>query len=282
MFAAGTLDGKTFGFLKTSYRVSMLDRVIEERHSNNRRDDTGSAHDTDEETCTPDSDEFERRIKALYCNEEYMRAVREEIERSNCVNEILDAPEYEYDESYPCAVLDHRADVERCSEGCATNQYRYLACKYLGEEAVEIFRECGLPEYAESGCRYNDKGYCGAEPFGASNLPTIFEECFEENDMNASICSDECKEALEFMIDDQGCCTNTYFLIPLGVFHNDVGIVTLSEELFSACGLEIPEVCERFPPPEEFLECARDGDVDVSSTIICSIVLVMVSLFDVL
>ena len=80
--------------------------------------------------------------------------------------------------------------------------------------------------------------------------------------MNASICSDECKEALEYMKEDQGCCTNTYFLIPLGVFHNDVGIVTLSEELFSACEIEIPGACKRFPPPEEFLECAHDSDVD--------------------
>ena len=291
MFAEGTLDSRTFGFPK-------LDRVVEGRHGNYRREDGGSAHnatDSDGEVCTPDSEEFYRRIEDLRCNEEYMRAVREEIERSYCVNEVFDPDTNGYDEdSDICVVIDERDDVNmRCSVGCATNQADYLTCKYIGEERVEVFRDCGLPEYAEVLCRYNDKGFCGAEPFGASNLPTIYEECFEENNMNASICSDECKEALEFMVDEQGCCTNTYFLIPLGVFHNDVGIVTLSKELFSACGIEIPEVCKRFPPPEEFLECARDmdddkdggvdddkdGDVDVSPTIICSIVLVMVSLF---
>ena len=113
---------------------------------------------------------------------------------------------------YPCAVLDERDDVNvRCSVECATNQYSYLACKYLGEEAVQIYRECGVPEYAEAVCRYNDRGYCVGEPFGASNLPTIYEECFKKNNMNASICSDECREALEYMKEDQGCCTNTYF-----------------------------------------------------------------------
>ena len=189
--------------------------------------------------------------------------MREEIERSNCVNEAYDSSGYEYEEPHPCAVFDERDDVNvRCSEGCATNQYSYLWCKYLGEEQVQIFSECGVPGFAEAICRYNDRGYCGAEPFRASNLPTIYEECFEKNNMNASICSDECKEALEYMKEDQGCCTNTYFLIPLGVFHNDVGIVTLSEELFSACEIEIPGACKRFPPPEEFLECAHDSNVD--------------------
>ena len=81
------------------------------------------------------------------------------------------------------------------------------------------------------------------------------------------------------MVDEQGCCTNTYFLVPLGIFNNDVGIVTLSEELFSACGIEIPEACKRFPPPEEFLECARDGDMHASISIFSSIALMMVSLF---
>ena len=127
--------------------------------------------------------------------------------------------------------------------------------------------------------------------------------------MNASICSDECKEALE---DEQGCCMNSYFAIPLGGFHNDVGLVTLSEELLSACEIEIPGTCKSFPPPEEFLECTRnsnvdddkdsdvdddkdgnvdddkDGDVDdekdatvhITPTIFCSVVLIMVSLFN--
>ena len=58
VFAAGTLDARMFGLPKTSYRALLLDRVIQERHHNIRRDDAGSAHDNDEETCTLDSEKF--------------------------------------------------------------------------------------------------------------------------------------------------------------------------------------------------------------------------------
>ena len=89
---------------------------------------------------------------------------------------------------------------------------------------------------------------------------------------------------------------NNYFLNPIGLSNNDVGLVTLSEELVSACEIEIPETCKSFPPPEEFLECAcdtdvdddkdsdntdsdvdddKDGDVHVTPTITCSVVLIM-------
>ena len=151
---------------------------------------------------------------------------------------------------------------------------------------MQIFRECGAPDNAEAVCSYNDRGYCVGESFGASNqLRTIYEECFEKNNMNASICSDECKEALEYMKDEQGCCINTYFLIPRRI---DFELLTLSDELFSACEIEIPGACKSFPPPEEFLECARDSDVDndkdvavhITPTIFCSVVLIMVSLLN--
>ena len=288
VFAAGTLDGRTFRFPKLA-----LDHLMDERHLINRREDTRSAHVEDEESCTLDSEEYIRRAEVLRCNEEYMRAVREEIERSNCVSEVFDPDTNGYDEPHDCVVTDERDDVNvRCTEGCATNQAEYLACKYLGEEAVALYLECGgMPEIAEIACTYNDKGYCGIEPFTPSNVPTIYDECFRKNNMSASNCSNECKEALEFMVDEQGCCTNIYSLFPLGYLHNDVPInseQTLSEELFSACGIEIPETCtKRFPPPEEFLACARDandknGDVHVSPTIISSILLIMVALFNAL
>ena len=62
----------------------------------------------------------------------------------------------------------------------------------------------------------------------------------------------------------------------------------LSDELFSACEIEIPGTCKSFPLPEEFLECARDSDVDndkdgdvhVTPTIFCIVVLIMVSLLN--
>ena len=133
MFAAGTLSDKTFGF----------PYLAGGRHGNYRREDTGSVHnDTLNDTCTPSSEELDNRLGALWCSEEYREAVREEIERSNCVNEAYDSSGYEYEEPHPCAVFDERDDVNvRCSEGCATNQYGYLWCKYLGEEQVQIFSQ---------------------------------------------------------------------------------------------------------------------------------------------
>ena len=198
MFAAGTLGDRMFGLPKTSYRALMLDRVIEERHHNTRRDDTGSTHDEDDETCMLDSEEFSRRVEALRCNEEYMQAVREEIERSNCVNELYDPDTNGYDdESDVCVITDERDDVNtRCSYACADNQSGYLACKYLGEEVVQLYRDCGWSEAAEAVCIYNDRGYCFAETLTASNLPTIYDECFRENNMNASICSVESAKRL--------------------------------------------------------------------------------------
>ena len=82
VFAAGTLGDKTFGFPKASHRMSMIDHVTEGR--NNRREDTGGAGEVtrkDENTCTPNSDEYDHRVEALGLeyNERYMRAVREEI-----------------------------------------------------------------------------------------------------------------------------------------------------------------------------------------------------------
>ena len=273
MFAAGTLGDMMFGF-----GFPKLDGVVGERHRKYRREDTEGAHNASFRICTK---EIEVLTEPLRCNEEYMRAVREEIESSNCVNELYHPDTDGYDESDVCVVNDERVNVTLCSDACTSNQFDYLLCKYLGEEEVRLLRECGAaPEFIEIICAYNDKGYCGREPFRASNLPTIYEECFKKNNMNASICSYECKEALEYMKEEQGCCMHIYFVIPLGLFHNDVGIVTLSEELLSACEIEIPGTCKSFPPPEKFLECAHDGDVHVSPTIFCSVVLIMVSLLN--
>ena len=72
---------------------------------------------------------------------------------------IYDFP-IKYVDLYPCTIRDGRDDVNvRCSEGCATNQFYYLQCKYIGEEQVRLFRECGAPQYAEVLCTYNDRGY---------------------------------------------------------------------------------------------------------------------------
>jgi hypothetical protein len=241
-------------------------------------------------------EEYGRRIDALLCDEEYLKAVREEIERSNCTNKFYGPdPEvfrdpvftYDYTDTHPCAVFDEVDDKKvACSEGCANNQFAYLYCKYLGEDLAQLFRECGPAEYLKDLCSYNDKGFCGAEPF--IYLPTVYNECFKANNtkFNGTIlianCSDACKEALEFLKSEEGCCTNIYFVYVLLIYNSDAGNVTLSEKLFSDCGIEIPERCETFPATEGFRECAgdrKDGDVHVSPTIFCSAILIMLSFF---
>ena len=269
VFAAGTLGDRMFGF-----GFPMLDG---ERHRNYRREDTEGAHNASFGICTR---EIEELTEPLRCNEEYMRAVCEEIERSNCVNELYHPDTDGYDESDVCVVNDERVNVALCSDACATNQFFYIPAVQISRRRASATIERMWGGAGTYCCIYNDKGYCGREPFGASNLPTIYEECFKKNNMDASICSDECKEALEYMKEEQGCCMHIYFVIPLGLSHNDVGLVTLSEELLSACEIEIPGTCKSFPPPEKFLECAHDGDVHVSPTIFCSVVLIMVSLLN--
>ena len=198
-----------------------------------------------------------------------MQAVRDEIERSNCKNEAYDVDYDYYRENHPdfCVVADEREDVDFCSEGCSSNQYSYLLCKYTGQEQMKILRECGLPEIADVVCTHNDKGFCGIEPFQAShsNLRTIYLECAEVNSTNG--CPDKCKAALQFLKDEQGCCVHVYFALNAIGFRGDYGAALASEDLFSACEIEIPELCKVFPLPEEFLHCAHgDNDKDGTDT----------------
>ena len=104
LFAADTQGGKTFGFPKTSHRVSTLDRAVGEHRNSSK------VTRQDEETCTPDSEEYIRRIEALECNEEYQRAVREDIKTSNCIN--LNYLPDDYGDTNACSVIDDRVGVK--------------------------------------------------------------------------------------------------------------------------------------------------------------------------
>ena len=73
MFTAGTLGDRMFGF-----GFPKLDSVVGEQHRNYRRGDNEGAHNASFRICTK---EIEELTEPLRCNEEYMRAVREEIER---------------------------------------------------------------------------------------------------------------------------------------------------------------------------------------------------------
>ena len=292
LFAAGTQGGKTFGFPKISHRVSTLDRVVGE-HRNSPK-----VTRQDEETCTPYSDEYIRRIEALECNEEYQRAVREHIKTSNCKLTIV-SDDDDIEDTNPCSVIDDRVGVNvNCSEECSFKQFSYFYCQYFGEDLASIDRECGVTVVGAGQCSFNDDNFCGLEvAYPSPNFRTVYNECFVESNVTDGSCSDECKEALDDFTDAHGCCVEFFFEIPF-YFILDLNSDTddqLSASLFSTCGVRVPGVCNSFSPPRNFRDCARDGDGDgndgdgdgndgdvhATPTVFLSIILIMVSLFSV-
>ena len=272
LFAAGTQGGKTFGFPKTSHRVSTLDRAVGE-HRNSPK-----VTRQDEETCMPGNEVYYRRIGALECNEEYQRAVREDIKTSNCIN-LKYLPNMN-----PCSVIDDRVGVNVCSEECNEKQFGYFYCKYLGEELANIGRECGETVVGAGNCSFNSKTFCRLEITSpSSNFRTVYDKCFVESNVNNGSCSDECKEALDDFTDAHGCCVTFYFAFTFSdiLDMNSDTDEKLSASLFSTCGVVVPGVCNSFSPPESFRDCAHDGDVHATPTVFLSIILIMVSLFSV-
>ena len=73
-------------------------------------------------------------------------------------------------------------------------------------------------------------------------------------------CSDECMKAVTNNTNNReelGCCV-AYWRGGVGGSGDEGPTV---EEIFSACGVEIPSACSSFSPPSEFLDCARDPGV---------------------
>ena len=271
-------------FSERIHRFSMLDVLIRGRHHNDRREDIGASREVTrkgEETCTPSSDEYSTRLEALLCNEDYLRGVREEIERSNCTNEI-----YRHNEHlFPCAIFDERVNISLCSEECSLTQVFYVYCKYLGEERLNIDRECGLPVAGAGICSFNDKNFCHPQLDNiSSDLGRVSDECFRESNATDAECTDKCREAVENLMDTHGCCVHffyEYYLYYIFDFDRSSVDEMPFTDLFP-CGVETPKVCRSLSPPDEFVDCAHDGDVHVSPTVFFSIALIMLSLFSTL
>ena len=273
VLATGTLGDKTlnFGFPKISHRASILERLVGGRHRSDHTEDIGGAHGVtskDENTCTPGSKEYYRRLEALWCNKRHMQVVREEIERNNCTNTYLSSGGY----TDSCPITDERDNVKvNCSEECSYRQYSYLHCKYVGEEALNIERECGKTVIGAGYCSFNNRDFCSSFLNSSSLLQTAYNECFLKNKWD-NMCSNECKEAVENFKDTLGCCVRFYM--------ESYSSVLLVLSAFYNCGVEIPEVCKSFSPPKEFLDCMHGGDLHVSPTIFYSIVLIILSLLN--
>ena len=292
----------------------------------------------DSDTCLPFSDEYSRRLALLQCDKEYIRAVFNEIETSNCSNkyysnydeqsffsqcrtndngalcEGIDDSIYHdfYDQCYRpfytsectsecqtdlrqlsdsvgccihddydlrmpsvwrncdiqqpevCADTPNIADivakrnVDPCTEECSLRQFLYVFCKNLGEEYEQINRECGFEDVVYS-CGF-DKGKFCFEMFYQISESYLIYECYsdsEESNVRDDVCSTNCSNVLVEFIDTVGCCFN---------FLNSTFYEYISPELFSACGIEVPDTCNSFNStavPDDFLECAS-GTINTS------------------
>ena len=64
-------------------------------------------------------------------------------------------------------------------------------------------------------------------------------------------CTERCRNAVETYVNMSGCCGSSAY---------GSGYENAIEDIFSACGVEIPEPCTYSPPPKEFLDCARESE----------------------
>ena len=221
--------------------------------------------DTESETCTPLSFEYERRVKELACNEDFQRAVRAEIERSSCKNAAYSSVFRRFNR---CIVVDEREEVNvTCSTNCSKLQHYYVYCDSLKEEILQLNKECGVDD--TTFCLYDDstEQFCIFKDT-YSYLEIIYEECIagQENDTDR-FCGDSCRKTLKELRDFTACCLATYREDPeipnaLGSGSGAGAERETLFELYSLCGLEIPEPCSDIEDlsADDVLACARDSD----------------------
>ena len=281
-----------------------------------------------ETTCLRNSDEYYRRLDLLLCDEKYIRAVFNEIETSNCINEYyndttlfygcgtndngdecagiddnmhhdfhdrcyksfhtsncssecqtelrqlsdsvgccihhdyylrrpsvwmncdIEQPEVCADAPNTADILAKKRNIDLCTEKCSLRQDYYVYCKNLGEEYEKLNRECGM-DNGESNCGFYNGEFCVTMDLPNSYFETIFYECYNASD-STDVCSTNCRNVLGEFIDTVGCCFH-YFNSSISYKYPG-----LSYDLFSACGIEVPDACKSFNStavPDDFLEC---------------------------
>ena len=193
-----------------------------------------------------------------------MQAVREEIERTDCKSVTHVYNPVIADPSELCPIYDERTDVDTlCSTDCALIQDRYFYCTYLGERALNIFRECGIKTVVGADfCSFNNDGFCLSDEQESYAVP-LFEACAAERETR--VCSNTCREAVETFRDAVDCCVALYSEYRL----DDSGINAYEwsvADLFSICGVGVPEPCTSLSPPERFLNCARRENETVTDS----------------
>ena len=148
-----------------------------------------------------------------------------------------------------------KRNVGPCTEKCSLRQIFYLFCKNFGEEYEKLNRECGYDD-AVYYCGFDKGEFCVTMDDPTLYIETITDECYSEESVRDGVCSANCRNVLVEFIDTVGCCFNFFN----GIFFN-VGSTAqvLSSDLFSDCGIKVPNACSSFSSravPDDFLECA--------------------------
>ena len=151
-----------------------------------------------------------------------------------------------------CADTPNTADiiakrnVDPCTEECTQRQFLYQFCKHFGERYEELNRECGYENVVYI-CAYDKGNFCFNFNYLYQFSWTISKECYsDESSVRNGVCSTNCKNLVEELIDKVGCCVSIY---------NNV----FNEDLLSVCGIEAPDACTSFRStavPDDYLECA--------------------------
>ena len=169
-----------------------------------------------------------------------------------------------------------KRNVDPCTEKFSQRQGYFTLCKYLGEKYEKIDRECGVEDgIGVHLCGFDKGEFCITMDDPTSYFETISDECYsdsEEGNERDGVCSTNCRNVLKEFIDTVGCCVH-YFNSP---FYNsfEVGSTStyyeLTSDLFSACGIEVPDACSSFDftaVPDDFLEHTINGEVNITTDV---------------
>ena len=163
----------------------------------------------------------------------------------------IQQPEVCADAPNTADVLAQNQNVDPCTEKCSLRQRIYVYCKNLFEENEKLDRECGV-ENTICGFRNGEFCFTLTMYFSDSYFEKIFYECYYKSD---GVCGDYCRSMLGEFIDRVGCCFH-YFN---NVYFHDIDYTRLPSDVFSLCGIEVPDTCNSFNStavPDDFLECA--------------------------
>lgn len=198
------------------------------------------------------SDEFGCCIHAT----EYLEIVLTPSLWTNCgvqrPEACADSPKFEVEDTPPC------------SYEYSMMEYLYTYCKYLGRELGYLNMECGYSEQKTlEMCGYDKGKYCYLSNPAAHTSLAIYDKChsFFEESTTDSVCTDECKEAIQDFKNLYGCCVisfnDTYD-------YQSIEPQILNSGLWASCGIEIPQDCTasslaQLRPPDDSPKSTNNG-----------------------